>query len=70
MEHREIIERLGGIRALRKALGHKNDSTVQGWKVRNSIPDRHQPAVLGVAHARGVGLDPADFFPVPMERAG
>ena len=34
----QIIERFGGITNLSRILGHRNPSTVQGWKENNKIP--------------------------------
>ncbi len=59
----DIIERLGGLTELAKALGHKNPTTVQGWKVRDTIPIRHIPAVIEAGKAKGVDLELADFLP-------
>lgn len=62
-----IIQRFGGLTAMSKALGHKNVSTVQGWKVRGVIPARRQSEVLQAARAAGIDLSPSDFFSVPTE---
>jgi hypothetical protein len=60
-----IIDRFGGIAALARALGHRNSSTVQGWKERGVIPIRQIENVLAAARARGVLLSHADFFEQP-----
>jgi len=57
-----IIERFGGMTALARALGHKNPTTVQGWKVRGIIPARQQRELLDLAKRANVPLEPADFF--------
>lgn len=63
MTHVEIIiERFGGMTALARALGHKNPTTVQGWKVRGIIPARQQRELLDLAKRTSVPLEPADFF--------
>lgn len=63
MTHVEIIiERFGGMTALARALGHKNPTTVQGWKVRGIIPAHQQRALLILAKTVHVPLEPADFF--------
>ena len=63
MTHVEIIiDRFGGMTALARALGHKNPTTVQGWKVRGIIPARQQRELLDLAKRSGVRLEPADFF--------
>jgi len=48
-DYRTIIDERGGIRALARALGHRSHTTVQGWRDRNLIPERHRHAVLAVA---------------------
>ena len=58
----KIIERFGGIAALARALGHKQPSTVQGWKERGFIPARRQALVLAAARDQYIELTPADFF--------
>lgn len=57
-----IIDRFGGIRKLATLLGHKNASTVQGWKERGSIPDRHKAKVIAAAQSAGINLRPEHFF--------
>ncbi len=57
-----IIEKFGGLTALAKALGHRNPTTVQGWKDRGFIPSSRQQEVLNLALVLGVDLSPADFF--------
>lgn len=58
----QIISRFGGLTRLAKALGHKNVTTVQGWKERGVIPARRQQELLCLAKQQGVSLSPADFF--------
>ncbi len=60
-----IIERFGGLTGLSKALGHKNPTTVQGWRDRGTIPSRQQSHVLAAAVGKGIEIGPADFFEVP-----
>lgn len=57
------IERLGGLRALAKALGHRNCTTVQGWKERGVIPSRQIAAVIKVGLSCGIELGLTDFIP-------
>jgi hypothetical protein len=57
-----IIDRFGGIRPMAAVIG-RPVSTVQSWKVRGSIPDQIKPDILLHAKAKGIELDPADFFP-------
>ena len=57
-----VISKFGGISALSKALGHKNPTTVQGWKERGVIPARQQGVVLEAARANDIDLLPEDFF--------
>ncbi len=58
-----IISKFGGINPLARALGHKNASTVQGWKERGFIPSRQQALVLRAAKDNDIELSAADFFP-------
>lgn len=57
-----IIGVFGGLTKLANALGHKNVTTVQGWKARGFVPARQQPLVLEAARKAGVLLAPEDFF--------
>ena len=52
----------GGLTTLANAFGHKNVTTVQGWKTRGFVPARQQPLVLEAARKAGVSLAPEDFF--------
>lgn len=58
-----IIRKVGGLRRLAKALGHKNPSTVTGWRQRGRIPDWQKPKVMAAAKACGVEIRPEEFFP-------
>lgn len=69
-EAEATILAFGGLSKLAKALGHRNVTTVQGWKGRGSIPSWRRREVMDAATAHGVQL-PADFFPpipTPPER--
>lgn len=57
-----VIDAFGGLTALSRALGHKNCTTVQGWKDRGSVPSRRIPEVIEAARAQEIVLTPADFF--------
>lgn len=57
-----ILERFGGLTRLAEALGHTNVTTVQGWKVRGSVPSRQIVAVIEAGKAKGIELTPNDFF--------
>lgn len=59
-----IIARFGGLTALAKRLGHRNPTTVQGWKDRGVIPARRQLELLEIAKRDGIALAPEDFFRV------
>lgn len=59
----DIIEELGGVTALARALGHRWPTTVQGWKSRGVIPSRQVSAVLKAANTLGKPLSAADLFP-------
>ncbi|WP_369974077.1 carph-isopro domain-containing protein [Novosphingobium sp. GV055] len=63
MEHRTIIVRLGGIRALARRLGHPHHTTVQGWHSRNLIPTNRWAEVIGVAKEIGSQICLADLVP-------
>lgn len=47
-DYAKWISDRGGIRALARALDHRNHTTVQGWHERGFIPERHRPAVLAI----------------------
>ncbi|MCP4538509.1 MAG: hypothetical protein GY832_15345 [Chloroflexi bacterium] len=55
----------GKLTNLSKFLGHKNPTTVQGWKERGSIPDKQQKSLLTKAQAAGIAVTPNDFFDLP-----
>lgn len=52
----DVIDRFGGVRPMAAALGHKNPSTVQGWKERGVIPVRRLPSVIEAAESNGVSV--------------
>ncbi|WP_287959570.1 carph-isopro domain-containing protein [Filomicrobium sp.] len=56
-----MLSKLGGVNAAARLLGHRNASTVQGWKRRGYIPAPRQPEVYLKARAAGIGLSPLDF---------
>jgi len=60
-----IIGKFGGLTVLSKELGHKNPTTVQGWKERGSIPSRHFPDILAAAKRLNVEINPEDFICPP-----
>lgn len=64
-----IIQKFGGVAALSRLLGHKNMTTVSGWKTRNNIPARQQRILLKIAPMHGVQLSPSDFFPSTDQEA-
>lgn len=59
-----IIDKFGGINAMARALGHRNASTVQGWKATGFIPARRQSHVLETAQRLGLNVTPSDFFDI------
>jgi hypothetical protein len=62
MSARSIISRFGGIRAMARTLGHANQSTVQGWWVRNTVPSKRISEVLATSRDRGMVLNLEEFF--------
>lgn len=50
-----VIEKFGGIRPLASKLGIAF-TTVQGWKKRNSIPDRHWKRIYKLAQDEGIDI--------------
>lgn len=42
-------------------------STIQSWKEAGRIPAKRQQLVLDKARARGIDLQPADFFDAPPD---
>lgn len=53
----------GGMSALARELGHKNPTTVQGWKDRGRVPAEHVRAVIAAAAKKNIVLTPDDFLP-------
>ena len=66
MTAKDIVDRLGGVTAVSKALGVPL-TTVSSWGRFNSIPDWRQPKLLELATATNVPLATTDF-PNPDER--
>jgi len=60
-EVRKIIRAFGGVTELARALGHKNSTTVHGWKLRSRIPEKHHQRVLKAARDRGLTLPQDDL---------
>lgn len=48
-----VLKRFGGLTALARALGHRNPTTVQGWKETGAIPPKHWPMIEKAAFERG-----------------
>lgn len=59
-----IISKFGGIAPMARILGHKNASTVQGWRERGTIPPRQHQAIWEAAKANGISLDLSEFAAV------
>lgn len=57
-----LIGRFGGISALARALGHRNRSTVQGWKERGVIPSRQHAEVLLAGSHLSPPIEMSEFF--------
>jgi hypothetical protein len=65
MTHAErIIEKFGGINAMARILGHRNPSTVQGWKERGVIPSKQHQAIWQAARGNGIPIDLSEFAAV------
>lgn len=62
VSHSAIIQELGGIRKVARALHHPRHTTVQGWADRDRIPVDHWPDVLSLAKEKGVELDADDLM--------
>jgi hypothetical protein len=54
----EIINAFGGVSKLAKALGHRNVTTVDGWKRSGRIPDWRKFEICQAAELAGIGLPP------------
>lgn len=52
IEH--LIENFGGMSAMARMLGHKNPTTIQGWKQKKRIPDWRIKDVLDVAKKNNI----------------
>jgi hypothetical protein len=59
-----IISKFGGIAPMARVLGHKNASTVQGWRERGTIPPRRHKEVWEAAKANGIPLELSEFAAV------
>lgn len=56
-----VIREFGGVTELARALGHRNSTTVHGWKVRSRIPEKHHAGILRAARDRGLDISKAEF---------
>lgn len=59
---RRVVEKLGGVAALARALGHANPTTVHGWVRRKRVPSAQIPNVMKVAAEREIPLTYDEFF--------
>lgn len=51
-----ILDAFGGMAALAKALGHKNITTVQGWKESGTIPSWRRHEIEQAAERENVSV--------------
>jgi hypothetical protein len=65
-DHRDIIDKLGGIRPLARKLGHESHTKVQGWRDRNSIPIEHWPEILKIEKEDGSTFATDDLLPAEL----
>lgn len=65
----DIIDELGGSREVSRALGHKNPSTVQGWKSRESVPQWQMTHLLDLAESKGKSITADDLLPTSGDEA-
>jgi hypothetical protein len=56
-----VIGKIGGLTKTATALGIPV-TTVQGWKDRGSIPQKHWPLLIEAAKAEGGTIELADFL--------
>ncbi|KAB2762791.1 hypothetical protein F9K98_13450 [Brucella anthropi] len=64
-----VITKLGGLTKAAQACG-KPVTTVQGWKVRGTIPQAHWSSLIEAVAREGGSIDYADFVnrhPNPQE---
>jgi hypothetical protein len=66
-EIESVIACFGGMSALSRALGHKNPTTVQGWKLSGRIPAWRRSEIVTAAQRLGVILP--DSFVATTEAA-
>lgn len=59
----QIITQFGGLSAMAKALGHKNPTTVQGWKNANKIPDWRFHEIEKAAEEQKISLPKLEGTP-------
>lgn len=68
-----VIERIGGLTKTARLLSTDEKSfpitTVQGWKDRGEIPQKHWKALIEAAKDAGITLTISDFVDVPSEAA-
>jgi hypothetical protein len=64
MQVENIISKFGGLTRLARTLNMKHPTTVQGWRVRGSIPARHIPKIIEAARSHNIDISLSDFFSI------
>ncbi|MEP0323265.1 carph-isopro domain-containing protein [Bauldia litoralis] len=59
-----IIAKFGTASRLARLLGHRNSSTVSGWKSTGLIPQRWHRDILRLAQQEGIEMSSNDFLVV------
>lgn len=57
-----LINRFGSIAATARALGHRNPSTVQGWKERGSVPVQQFQRLIEAGATLHPPLEQREYF--------
>lgn len=60
----KIVEKFGGVAALRRALDFKHESTIVYWIKIGSIPSKHHELIIQKGFEMEIGLTSNDFLPV------
>ncbi len=60
----QFIKNFGGMSAMARLLGHKNPTTVQGWKQKKRIPEWRMKEVLAVAEKNNI------LIPEELQQSG
>lgn len=61
-DHRELIDALGGNKAVADDLGECTAVRVGQWKIGNRIPVEYWPGIIGMSERKGITFVNSDWL--------